>query len=69
MNIHQKITVAVLDILILVELCASIYIANLYPESFTPAFFKSFFSMLLPTLVVATIVVKRLRSPQIETVR
>ena len=64
MNFHQKIAVAVMDILILGELCFGMYMAHNNPENFTPVFFKSFLVLLIPTLIVARFVVKRLRSPE-----
>jgi hypothetical protein len=62
MNIRQKIGVAVLDVVILIELGISIYLANKTPELFTPIFMKTFFVLAIPTLVLARIVIKRLRT-------
>ncbi len=69
MNFQQKIAVAVMDIALLVELCISMYFAQKNPENFTPVFFKYFLTMVIPTLILTRIVVKRLRSrePEIET--
>lgn len=63
MNFQQKMVVAVMDIAMIVELCVAMYIANHHPESFTATFCAYFFSMLIPTLIVARIMVKRLRTP------
>jgi hypothetical protein len=62
MNTRQKIGVAVLDVLILIELGISIYWANKTPELFTPVFMKTFFVLVIPTLILARIVIKRLRT-------
>ncbi len=62
MNIQQKIGVAVLDVLILIELGISMYRANKTPDLFTPIFFKTFFVLVIPTLIVAGIVIKMLRT-------
>jgi len=67
MNIKQKITVAVVDVLVLAELGYSLYRANMDPENLTPVFLKTFFILLIPTLVMARIVVKRLRSEESES--
>lgn len=64
MNLHQKIAVAVMDILILAELCFGMYMAHNNPENFTPVFLKSFLVLLIPTLITARFVVKRLRTPE-----
>lgn len=66
MNLKQKIAVAVVDVLVLAELAYSVYRANMDPENLTPVFFKTFFILLVPTLVLAKIVVKRLRSEEGE---
>ena len=66
MNMNQKIAVAVADVAVLVEMCVSVFMANGAGEDFTPIFFKLFFSMLLPTVFVAWIVVRKLRSENPE---
>ncbi len=66
MNFRQKVAVGILDILILAELSASIYFANRSSEDFTGVFFTYFFSMVIPTLILARIVIKRLRSQDPE---
>jgi len=64
MNPHQKIAVAVMDVFILAELCLSMFMAHSHPENFTPVFFKIFLGMLIPTLIVARMVVRKLRTPE-----
>ena len=62
MNTRQKIGVAIVDVLILIELGISMYRANKTPDLFTPIFIKTFFVLVIPTLVLARIVIKRLRT-------
>lgn len=66
MNIQQKATVAVLDILIIIELCISIYVSNKDPENMTLLFMKCFFLMAIPTLIAARVAFKMLRSKEPE---
>ena len=62
MNFRQKVVVGVLDVLVLVELSVSIYFANRSSGDFTGEFLTYFFSMVIPTLILARIVFKSLRS-------
>jgi hypothetical protein len=62
MNTRQKIGVIALDVLVLIELVISIYRANQTPDLFTPIFMKTFFVLIIPTLILAWIVIKRLRT-------
>ncbi len=64
MNFRQKVGVAILDVIILVELAVSIYFANRNPGDFASVFFLMFFSLLVPTLILARFVIKGLRSPE-----
>ncbi len=58
MNLQQKIVVIILDILLLVELCISMYFANKTPDMLTPVFIKYFFTMCIPSLILAKIGVR-----------
>ena len=64
MNVRQKIGVVVLDVLVLIELGFSIYWANQTPDLFTPIFMKTFFVLVIPTLILAWIIIKRLRTAE-----
>ena len=64
MNFRQKVGVAVLDVAVLVELAVSIYFANQNPGDFASVFFLMFFSLLIPTLIMARFVIKGLRSKE-----
>ena len=60
MNFQQKIAVGIADVVVLIELCVSLLFANMDPDNLSSIFFKYFFSMLVPTLVLATVFVRRL---------
>ena len=62
LNLRQKIVVIALDVLLLVELCIAMYFANLAPEAFTPTFVKTFFSLLLPTVLTAVFFLRRFKT-------
>ncbi len=62
MNFHQKIAVGVTDVLVIGELCVSMYFAGQDPENLTPIFLKNFLCMLVPTLLLAKVTITRLRS-------
>jgi hypothetical protein len=62
LNFKQKIVVITLDLLLLVELCIAMYFANLAPEAFTPTFVKTFFSLLLPTVLSALFLLRRFKA-------
>ncbi len=64
MNTKQKIVVVVVDILILAELFYSIMQAKCNPEYMTPIFFKNFIPLIIITLLLARILVKRFRTEE-----
>jgi hypothetical protein len=57
------IRVVTVNVLVLAELCVARYMAAQNPEEFTPVFFKVFFALLVPTLILSA-VVKRLMQPK-----
>jgi hypothetical protein len=63
LNLSQKIVVAGMDLLMLVELAVAMYLAGRNPETLTPVFLKSFAGMLLPTLVAGLLAIRALRRP------
>jgi hypothetical protein len=67
MNIEQKIAVGVIDVIVLAELCVSLYLANKDLENFTPLFFKYFFMLLIPTLILAWIFIKKFGSRESQS--
>lgn len=50
--LFHKLLVAGVNLLVLVALFVAMYRASLYPDDFTPTFFATLFSLLLPTFVV-----------------
>ena len=64
MNFRQKVAVAILDIAVIAELCVSMYLATHDPDNLTPVFLKSFLSMVIPTLLLGRVVIKRLGSKE-----
>ncbi len=62
MNLQQKIVVGIVDIAVLAELSGSLYIANQDIDNLSSVFFKYFFMMLIPTLVLAVLFLRRLGS-------
>lgn len=51
----------VMNVLVLAELCLSMYLAASTAEDFTATFIKAFFGMLIPTLVIGALAKRRLR--------
>lgn len=66
MNLRQKVAVGILDVVIIAEVCFSIYMGSRDPENLTPIFLKTFFMLAIPTLIIARIIIKRMRTPEIE---
>ena len=63
LSLPQIIRVVIVNVFVLAELCVAMYMANKNPDEFTPVFFKVFFSLLVPTLILASIS-KRLVRPK-----
>ena len=61
MNTRNWLLVMVVDVLILVELAAAMYVASAHSDDFELMFMKSFFGMLIPTLVLAFLAKRMLR--------
>ncbi|MHC1742504.1 MAG: hypothetical protein AB9873_05670 [Syntrophobacteraceae bacterium] len=68
MNFRQKVVIGIMDVLMIAELCVSMYLANQDQANFTPVFLKSFVVMVVPTLIAARIAVKWLRTVEPEPV-
>ena len=64
MNKRQRIAQVVLNIIIIAELCMSIFLASKEPELFTIVFFKYFFMMLIPTVILGVLTIKMLRTKE-----
>jgi hypothetical protein len=66
MNFQQIVVIVIMDVLLIAELCVSMYLANQNPEYFTLVFVRDFLIMCVPTLILAKIFVKRMRSKETE---
>ncbi|NVM25388.1 MAG: hypothetical protein HWN70_05675 [Desulfobacterales bacterium] len=62
MNTKQKIVIVVVDALVFAELFYSIMQGKENPEYITPIFFQNFIPLVLITLILGKILVKRLRA-------
>jgi len=62
MNNHQKIIVIIMDVLLIIEICISMYVASKTPDLLTSIFLKTFFIMAVPTFILAKVFIKRLQS-------
>ncbi len=62
MNTKQKIVIVVMDIFIFVALFYSIMQGKNNPEYMTPIFFQNFIPLVLITLILGKILVKRFRT-------
>jgi len=61
MNTRQKLTVIAVDVAILAELCVGMHSASLDPDNITIAFCRTFFTLLVPTLVAGFVLSRLLR--------
>lgn len=68
MNLQQKIVVVIMDVLLIVELCVSMYFASQNQDRLTVVFMQYFLTMCIPTMLFAKILVKRLgsRDPEVQ---
>ncbi len=66
-DIQRKIAIIIVNFLVLAELCISMYFGAKDPENLTPVFMKLFFAMLVPTLIMTRLVLRRLRTVEPET--
>lgn len=63
---RQWLLVAIMNLLVLTELCVSMYLAAADPDDFTATFIKAFFGMLIPTLVIGLLARRRLRPSPVK---
>ena len=62
MNATQWLVVIVIDVLVLAELAGAMYVAAGHPDDFTLTFMKTFFGMLIPTLILGLLAKRMMRS-------
>ena len=60
MSFKQKIVVILTNVLLLAELTFSIYLGHQDPENMTIIFLRTFIPMVLCTLVLAKVIIRRL---------
>jgi len=63
LSLPHLIRVAVINLLVLAELFFAVYKASQNPDEFTPVFYKVFFALFVPTLILG-IVSKRFIRPK-----
>lgn len=63
MNKQQKMAIIILDILMIAQVAVALGMANSNPEHFTPMFFKVFFAMFIPTIIIGFSIIRRLKTP------
>ena len=63
-SLPHFIRLVVINLLVLAELFVAMYMATQNPEEFTPVFFKVFFSLLVPTLILSAISKRFMRSKE-----
>ena len=54
-SLPHLIRIVTVNVLVLAELGIAMYLASQNPEEFQPVFLKVFFSLLVPTLILASI--------------
>ena len=63
LSLPHVIRLVAINLLVLAELCIAMYMASQNPEEFNPVFFKVFFALFVPTLILG-IVSKRFIRPK-----
>jgi hypothetical protein len=64
MNLKQKMTVAIIDLFILAQLSYSIYRGQQHPEEMVVIFLKTFIPLVIATLIIGRIVIRKLRTKE-----
>jgi len=62
-SLPQLIRIVIVNVLVLAELGIAMHMAYQNPEEFQPVFFKVFFSLLVPTLILASITKRLMKRP------
>ncbi len=61
LNFRQRVVVIVMNILLLAELTISIFLGNQEPENMAAVFLSAFIPMVIVTLVIARLLIRRMR--------
>ncbi|MFH1480121.1 MAG: hypothetical protein ABIG67_02550 [Pseudomonadota bacterium] len=64
LNLKQKMVVIIMDILLLGELAFCIYLGKQDPEDMAGIFLRTFLPMMIGTVVMARVFIKKLRSEE-----
>jgi len=67
MNMKQRIVVIIADILLLAALTFSVYVAQQTPQEIAFAFMKTFIPMVICTLVMGRIFIKKFQSADADS--
>jgi hypothetical protein len=59
MSTRRNIAILVLNTLLVIELCAAMYFGSKDPENLTPIFLKFFVGLMIPTIIIGIIVMRR----------
>lgn len=63
LNLRQKCAVIMMDLMLLSELCFSVYMGQQHPSDLTAVFMKTFVPAAALTVICARIAIRKLRSP------
>ena len=66
MNTAQWLVVIAVDVLVLAELALAMYVAAGDPDHFTLTFLKTFFGLLIPTLIAGFLAKRMMRTPSAQ---
>lgn len=62
MNLKQRVVVIIADIMLLAQLTYSVYVAQQTPEEISLVFMKTFFPLVLCTLIAGRYFIRKFRS-------
>ncbi|MFO7594884.1 MAG: hypothetical protein R6W92_00905 [Desulfocurvibacter africanus] len=66
-NLRQKLALLVMDVLLLAELCCTMYIASNAGDMFSAVFMRTYLPMFFPTAIGGIWLSRRLRDPREAT--
>jgi hypothetical protein len=66
MNLRQRIVVIIADMLLLAQLTYSMYVAQQVPDEIALVFMKTFFPMVICTLIAGRYFIRKFRSTDID---
>lgn len=66
MSTRQKIAIVIFNVVLVFELCLTMYICSKDPENLTSVFLKYFFLMIIPTFIIGRFIIRRLRSREAQ---